>query len=132
MREQPDCQRGSALATPGFRRRIVTVTINVENMHFVGRAASECLRSPNDNTAVTTDQQRNVARLLEQRNYTLDEALPDDSRTWPTSDWRNRVMWQVAGKRDIAIIEHSTTGRPQAREYLRVAISTGVIFRAGI
>jgi hypothetical protein len=39
----------------------------------------------------------------------LANAIPDDARSWPAPDWRNRMMRKIAGNRHVTVIHRLTS-----------------------
>jgi hypothetical protein len=132
MGQKPHRHRRSASALLRVRRGVVEIAVHVEHVDSLRRSTHERLHGPHHDAAVATDQQRNMPGLLQDRPDTLADTLPGDSRSRPAPDRRDRVMRQIAGDRDVPVVERRAAGGLQPLHQLSVAVGLSVVFGAGV
>jgi len=130
--EEPDGTRCGALAEVGARRRIVEIAVDVNDVEILGLPGVESGDGADHDTAVATDEQRNLARLLEDRRDAIANTFPGDARTRPTADGWNGMVREVTGDGDVTIVGDFAAGGLEARSESGVAISLRVVLVAGI
>jgi hypothetical protein len=119
------------LAASGIRRSIVEIAVDVENVK-VSCDAAEGLDCSGHNTAIATDQERKMTRLLQVARYTLADAIPGDPWAGPIPDRRDRVVRKIARDCNVTVVERLTAGGFEAREQLDVAVSLRIVLIAGV
>src|SRR5947209_7693575 len=73
-----------------------------------------------------------MAGLPEVWRYLLADNVPNNPRTGPISNRRNRVMRKVARNGQVAFIDSITTSSLQPRDEVGIAIGLSIIFIARI
>src|ERR1700721_56957 len=122
--------RGAAGESPPSARargRIVEIPVDVNDVEILGLPGVESGDGADDDTAVATDEQRNLARLLEDRRDAIANTFPGNARSRPTADGRNGMVREVTGDGDVTIVGDFATGSLETRGKFGVAIRLRVI-----
>ena len=122
----------AALWLRSARGRIVEIAVDVNDVEVLGLPGFESGDGADDDAAVATDEQRNLARLLEDRRDAIANTFPGNARSRPTADGRNGMVREVTGDGDVTIVGDFATGSLETRGKFGVAIRLRVILISGV
>ena len=114
----------------GSGRRVVHVAVDVQDVQVVRGDAHERLGRADDDAAIAADQEGDVSGLLQDGGQVLAEQVPDDAWPGPASDRRDGVVGEVAGDREVAVVDGGEAGRLEPFEQADIAVGARVVLVA--